>query len=688
MTSAALQYQARWRKSTDPDTSWSAPVAVGADGHINVPGLQQVSDYVFQARARSGCGAWSAWAVQLFNHPQLTYPAPSLPNVTGAPDGVHVVFGPDPQSGDLWYEIQRAPDNGGAPGAWATVAKTQSTVWDDVVTDANQYWYRFRTIDYQGNASDWVMISNPVAVSVSTPAINEAVQAANAAIGQTQQDVTNLQTQADSTLAQVETIQGQVGDILQADVWDATKTYPLGDLVQYSGKLYRSLIDGNLNHQPAGATDANWEYIGNYASLGEAVGANAAQVAVLNNTVSQQGDDITANSQSIAQNAAAIGTKADSSALQATNATVTQQGNTLTSQGQSLTALTNTVNDPNTGLGTKASSAALTSLSGTVTQHGTDITAAQQDITTLQGNVGTLNSRVDSETTARQSGDDANAQAITAVQAALAGAGGNLFPNPSGAQGFSFPAGVFAGWVGGSQQDMGTTPPDFGNNLFGNAGPWFDCHPGGSQSIDEGFAVKLGCAAGPVTVSADLEARCVASGTMTVSVRFYNASGVEIDSTNRPTITATNGIGSTRYSVSGTAPAGTAYCQSHQRITGTLSVPYAVGWRRIKVEATAAATPFSDDATQAASASAAFAMQANVTAGGQSYAQATLMVDANGNVALMRMNANGTTSNIVFKADSVSIVGSSAAGSTTFAGGLMTVKDSAGNTVIQLGLLP
>ena len=208
MTSAAVQYQVRWRKSTDADTSWSAPAAVGADGQLAVPGLSNVGDYVFQARARAGCGAWSAWAVQTFNNPAPAYPPPSLPDVDGAPDGIHIDFGQDQLPADQWYEIQRAPDVAGVPGEWATIAKTQSTVWDDVVTDTAAYWYRFRIVDFDGTASDWTPLSSPVSASVSTPAISESFNELRGDFQGTLDDLSDAigdaSGLADSALAQVQ----------------------------------------------------------------------------------------------------------------------------------------------------------------------------------------------------------------------------------------------------------------------------------------------------------------------------------------------------------------------------------------------------------------------------------------------------------------------------------------------------
>lgn len=68
---AAVGFEVRWRKNSDDANHWSSPVGVGADGHVSVPGLERVTDYTFEARAVSACGAKSAWATQTFNLPDV-----------------------------------------------------------------------------------------------------------------------------------------------------------------------------------------------------------------------------------------------------------------------------------------------------------------------------------------------------------------------------------------------------------------------------------------------------------------------------------------------------------------------------------------------------------------------------------------------------------------------------------------
>lgn len=94
---AAVAYQVRWRKNSDPANQWSSFVTVGGDGHVTVPGLERVTDYTFEARAISGCGAKSAWATQLFTMPGPPDGTITLQELTG-----DVIADIDFDSGDLF----------------------------------------------------------------------------------------------------------------------------------------------------------------------------------------------------------------------------------------------------------------------------------------------------------------------------------------------------------------------------------------------------------------------------------------------------------------------------------------------------------------------------------------------------------------------------------------------------------
>lgn len=183
------------------------------------------------------------------------------------------------------------------------------------------------------------------------------------------------------------------------------------------------------------------------------------------------------------------------------------------------------------------------------------------------------------------------AQAKTWTQLSLF-PGQNLIPNPTGALGFSGLPNL--SWIGGSQQNMSTRA-----SLFTSVGPMF-CLNGVSGSLDQGFESVIPVAASNVSIAlaADMDASIVASGSMIIQLRFLNSSQTEIDSTNRPTLTATNGLGMTRYSMTATASNGTAFIAWFVRFTGTLNTPFVIGWRNLKLEVGSTPTPFNDAASQ------------------------------------------------------------------------------------------
>jgi len=59
------------------------------------------------------------------------------------------------------YEIQRAPDSGGSPGAWSTVAVARLNFYvdedftDQEIVDQDTFWYRVRATDTSGNDGSW-----------------------------------------------------------------------------------------------------------------------------------------------------------------------------------------------------------------------------------------------------------------------------------------------------------------------------------------------------------------------------------------------------------------------------------------------------------------------------------------------------------------------------------------------------
>ncbi|HBQ7942055.1 TPA: carbohydrate binding domain-containing protein [Klebsiella pneumoniae] len=82
--------------------------------------------------------------------------------------------------------------------------------------------------------------------------------------------------------------------------------------------------------------------------------------------------------------------KATSDAVSSLTGTVMNQGNTLTSQGQSITALNNALEGVKGDVAKKADATALQSLQNTVEQHGRDLTTQSSALTNLENNFSSL----------------------------------------------------------------------------------------------------------------------------------------------------------------------------------------------------------------------------------------------------------------------------------------------------------
>lgn len=79
--------------------------------------------------------------------------------------------------------------------------------------------------------------------------------------------------------------------------------------------------------------------------------------------------------------------------------------------------------------------------------------------------------------------------------------------------------------------------------------------------------------------------------------------------------------------------------------------------------------------------------QAKVNADGTAYAQAAVLVDANGHIGGTVLSTDGTTSEFVVVADKFGVVPPSGSGGTQFANQCWTVLDDSGNVRVELGKL-
>lgn len=230
-------------------------------------------------------------------------------------------------------------------------------------------------------------------LATATAAAADATAKANAALA--------------SAMAAVSALEAQLADITGAPEWDIAETYDPDQLVKYDGALYRARVQTTGDQPDISPTE--WEKVGDYASLGEAVAAAlsmatttadelAAQVtridaitarmpagtgdlateALVASEVSALASDIAAEAGRV--DAIVARMPAGSGAL-ATQASVSSEA---TTRATADTALSNRVGVVEarmpSGSGELATAAALSSLSGTVSTQGGQITASAERI--------------------------------------------------------------------------------------------------------------------------------------------------------------------------------------------------------------------------------------------------------------------------------------------------------------------
>ena len=175
------------------------------------------------------------------------------------------------------------------------------------------------------------------ATAISGEATARAAADADEALARANAIAAEAQARADALNAASQSLQSQINDLLAVVAYDNTASYVIGDQVTYDDKLYRAIANttGNL------PTDTNyWQLLGDYTSLGDFVGQNAAAITQIN-TID------------------ATSTSAAAQAIQALKTTVDNPTTGVTATANALDLIETAVNDTETGL------------SATVTRVGT-----------------------------------------------------------------------------------------------------------------------------------------------------------------------------------------------------------------------------------------------------------------------------------------------------------------------------
>lgn len=472
----------------------------------------------------------------------------------------------------------------------------------------------------------------------------------------------------DDAIAHADALNAALGDLVNADEWTSTASYPEGDFVRYDGRLYRALV-ANSGVVPADNA-ATWQNVGNYSSAGEAV---AAALDIANQTANELEAESTRLAAVVARLPAGNGQLATSSSVSdeatarasadgalgqrtsvvearmpagngglATAASVSSEATARTNADSALGQRIGVVEARMpTGTGPLATSASVTSVE---TASADRDTALGQRIDSTNATVGgkadtstvtALNSRVTqigNETTA-------NSTALTGV-VAKTNVNGNMLVNPTFSQGA-----------------LGWTLPT-GMSIANEARFGYYLAFGFNQATANGLAAVQDRAApaGTYTVATDVY-RNSSVGTARIELSYLNSSGQPVGGA---TVAADSSIVGAWQRIVASAPpaAGTATIRVRLICEQTNAN---VSFRRVKLETGSISTLYTDENSVPSMASATQSLEARMTVnenGVASYqASWTLALDANGRWAGARSVNNGQTATLDFAFDKVRFIG-------------------------------
>ena len=198
-------------------------------------GLLGNTMYYVRVRAADWVGNQSAWSSTQSTTSSADGSAPTSPTgltAAGARTLIGITWDANAEADLAFYEVQRAPDVGGSPGAWSTIATQKSTYFvDEDFTEAEiqastTFHYRVRAVDTSGNNSSYTANKSAALNPIGRDTIaSGAVITAKLAAGAV--------TAAKMTVGQLSAITADMGDITAGTVTGATvRTAASGARVQ------------------------------------------------------------------------------------------------------------------------------------------------------------------------------------------------------------------------------------------------------------------------------------------------------------------------------------------------------------------------------------------------------------------------------------------------------------------------
>ncbi|WP_422505962.1 hypothetical protein [Stenotrophomonas sp. GZD-301] len=620
----------------------------------------------------------------------VVYTAGVTPPVDGVvpnpvADGVLIEWAAVDQAGVV-YIIERGPTQ---EGPWTEIHRTTETRYLYSDGSGQAWWFKI-TASVRGKPGEGSIVEGTPGKVPSYAEIEEL----NRQIGQERIDRFNEDARVaaaaaaeapfkanlarDVALARADAVAAQVADILEADEWTVVGVYPVGDLVQHAGRLYRARVE-TTGQQPD-LFPAVWELIGEYASLGEAVAGALSMTTVNAGEIEAQASQLQAiqvrmpvGAGAIASEASVIAERnarvsadeAQSSQLDAVKARMPAGSGGVASEASVVAeAQARATGDAAQSQRTDAVVARLPAGNGSLASQA-GVTAVEQASVDRDNALGqrieqtnaALEGKAEtsallllsSEVQQLEGAVSANSTAITQVKASTA-ANPNMIANPTWRSGF-------ASW---------TTPASGGAYSDASFGPFAAILATASNDTSYQF-IPGPITPGRHTLSGDIF-RNGLQGNARLVLSAYNSDGL-IGSVTAMSDPTKLGVW-TRYSCTIDAPAGTT-----RLLVGIIcEVTDAVSsFRRLKLELGAVPTVWSDEVTVGGTASATQALEVRATTleNGQSQLQAsyTWALNVNGQAIGMTSVNNGNIGRIDFVADIFGIVDPNNTGSSTYEGG-------------------
>ncbi|WP_313299984.1 DUF1983 domain-containing protein [Pseudomonas sp.] len=302
----AAAYDVEWRKDNG---NWIRLQRTGTTS-VDVVGIY-AGAYMARVRAVSAFDITSSWRTSMLTElkgKEGAPPALAFLRTQSEIFGIRLDWGFPPGAEDTAYtDLQMASEPSGEnpQGLGQRAYPTSSYLHSGMAAGVVRY-FRGRLVDRTGNVGPWsawvhgqssadadAILDYITGKITETQLGQDLLKEIEKISGDGLGSVNERFKAGDKALqSQIDSLSAQLADLAGAEDWAATKPYLAGTLVKHDGKLYRAQAD-----VPAGTpvTETTyWEYLGDYASLGDLVSALAVRVDGVETSVEEINGSLTA----------------------------------------------------------------------------------------------------------------------------------------------------------------------------------------------------------------------------------------------------------------------------------------------------------------------------------------------------------------------------------------------------------